>query len=181
MDAYRPGPNEHFRPTASSRPGDASSTTPAAAAEAARAAALSPAEAALLARPFMPIVSAEWPQYAVASDALHAAAEAAGGLDALLTSDGRGPDEPLWVIGDDDDDYYRGRRQLSSSMASPPGSRGFSKQPRPGSAPVFKSTIAKPFGFEARAAGRPAGIAAVKADQDRELRWMEEAALRRAR
>jgi hypothetical protein len=124
----------------------------AAAADAARAAALSPADEALLRRPFMPIVSAEFPHYAVAADALQEAAEA-GGAAGL-------------------------RFALDAASGSGGASGGGC---RPGSAPQFRTTVARLFGFEGRALSRPQLIASVKAEQDRELRRREEAAVRRIR
>ncbi|KIZ07398.1 hypothetical protein MNEG_0552 [Monoraphidium neglectum] len=174
MDAYRSHPR-HTAPGAAAAPGpcsrrptsaglaaaastgderedDRDDGLGAAAADTARAAALSPADEALLRRPFMPIVSQEFPHYAVAVDALHEAAEAGGAAGLRFALDA-----------------------ASGSGGASSGGR------RPGSAPQFRTTVARPFGFEGRALSRPQLIASVKAEQDRELRRREEAAVRRIR
>ncbi|GBF97686.1 hypothetical protein Rsub_09744 [Raphidocelis subcapitata] len=182
MDAYRPAGRaatdaaggtgaDGSQPGAANADGAGGLPALTAATEAARGAtALPPAAAALLAAPFVPVLSAEWPQYGAAVDAVHDAAEAAGGVDAFLSS--LGPAGAGAIGGGS-----WGPSSLPVGGASPPGLLGHR---RPGSAPAFRTTVAAPFGFETRAAAQQArGIMAVKADQDRGLKWAEAAAARR--
>lgn len=175
MDAYRAQPRGGgTRPSTQQPPlgegGATSDGTPdGAAGDAARGAALSPADEALLRRPFVPVVSAEFARYAVAADALHDALECGGARAAraaLAAAGGGGGPGSDGGWGD----------------ASPrDGFGGGGTRTRPGSAPQFRTTVARPFGFEGRAAARPATISAVKAEQDRAIKWQEAAALRRIR
>ncbi len=110
---------------------------------------LSEHDEALLQQPFVPLMSEEWPEYAVMSD---------------VEAERRSRDPSPQGYYSDGPTYGTGR-----GNRGPGGGRW-------GESPTFKTTIAKPFGFEERAAQRPKSIAAVKLEQDLQLKRMEQEA-----
>lgn len=151
---------------------------------------LSPADEQLISEPFIPRLSEPLPHHSAAVDAV-AANQAHQQQQQLALHNSSHPDHDRYAVSGCTSDgcgscyskHERGR-QMGASCSTPQGAASVNgdcssigTQVRSRSAsPMFKTTIAKPFGFEAAATARPKSIAAVKMEQDLAIKAQEEEA-----
>jgi hypothetical protein len=140
---------------------------------------LSAADEQLIQQPFIPRASQGLPEHAIISEALAPnrayqqqvmSSPSRPQRQQLQESENEDNDEQQYgEASDDEADCYHDAGLSHQGAGSGGGSRGGASSP-------FKTTIAKPFEFEAAAAVRPKSIAAVKLEQDLILKAHEEEA-----